>query len=124
METPTILFYTEGKETYSVDAAGFIGRPAIGMKPSGGWRFTGIANGHGTRLATFPELVRGLISGGDIPKGGAYVLDLDHGTHRSHGNKASRIWLAADHGLHADEVLELVERLHLERLAAEHEAWE
>jgi hypothetical protein len=46
------------RETYSVDAGGNIGRPAIGMAPSGQWKILGIVTynnfGHRTGYVPFP----------------------------------------------------------------------
>lgn len=124
LSAPVVLFYTEGRETYAVNAAGLIGRPAIGMKPSGGWRMTGIGSGRGFIRYSFPDLIRALLGGESIPNRSACsVYDWDHGTHRSHGSPAlSRVWLAADHGLDAPALLELVDGLDASRRQREADA--
>ncbi len=127
LSAPVVLYYTEGRETYAVNAAGLIGRPAIKMPPSGGWRFTGLASGAGVRRYSFPDLIRALLGGArplEAPSGRGlvwYALDLDHGTPRSHGTPLTGLWLAGDHGLDAPALLELVDgldRARAERLNA------
>lgn len=121
LSAPVVLYYSEGRETYAVNAAGLIGRPAIQMKPSGGWRLTGIGTERGFMRYTFPEMIRVLLGGESLPSGGVQCLfDWDHGTHRQHGSPGlNRVWLAADHGLDRDSLLELVDRLDAERRDAE-----
>jgi hypothetical protein len=119
---PVVLYYTEGSETYAVDAAGHIARPAIGMAASGGWRLTGIANRYGHRAADFPGMIQALLDGTSYPLAGSgarHLTDWDHGTHRMHGHAVKRVWLAADHGLTGPELLALVDRLDRARRDAE-----
>jgi hypothetical protein len=71
---PVVLYYREGSESFAVDAAGHISRPAIGMAASGGWRLTGIATIRGAQVFTFPEMVAALLRGdrADMAGGGPW----------------------------------------------------
>lgn len=113
MTHPIALHYSEGSETFAVDAAGNIGRPAIGMAPSGRWRFAGvyIRKGRGGSYVAWPQVVERLKAGESFPAGSTYVRDVDHGTNREHGSPAT-VWLAP-----ACDVAE-VRRLDAERLQA------
>jgi hypothetical protein len=75
-------------ETYSVDESGNIGRPAIGMKPSGQWKAIALVAYHNcgsvAEFIPFEQWATRLPASFTYKNGKPryFVRDLDHGTHR------------------------------------------
>ena len=91
--TNVVMRIIRSGETYTVDENGMIGRPAIGMKPSGGWQFTGIERysnfGHRVAHMSFrnlrdPNILAGIKWKYKNGKSRWHGCDIDHGT--------SRVW--------------------------------
>lgn len=85
-------------ETYTVDANGNIGRPAINMAPSGQWKLRGLVryNNFGHRVAFVPfDAIKNQINEFQWTyKNGKpiwQVADLDHGTDREWAGPAQGV---------------------------------
>lgn len=115
MTHPIVIRYCEGKETFTVDAAGCIGRPAINMAPSGSWLFMGVRIPRSGAALGYIELVERFQRDGALPKS-MTVRDRDHGTYREHGRPVE--WLRVEPG--AD--VAMMRKIALERAASEQAA--
>lgn len=106
MTHPIVMQYHEGAETYSVDAAGHIGRPAINMAPSGRWRFAGVVHKRGRSVAFIPwrDVVQRLASGEALPST-LYIRDVDCGTNREHGRAVD--WIRLNAGVDVSAIVAL-----------------
>jgi hypothetical protein len=83
-------------ETYSLTDEGHIGRPAIGMEPSGSWQFLGIVPWHGFgpqwgKFISFrnlrdPDILASIEWFYKNGKPRYHGVDRDHGTQRIWGS--------------------------------------
>lgn len=91
-----------GSESFTLYPNGNIGRPEIGMGPSGEWRIVGATEydnfGNIRRTYTLAEILRGRVdsAGGWRYKNGkqrTFVMDFDHGARREWRSPQHRIVL-------------------------------
>lgn len=112
---PAVAGYREGKEAFTIHADGAISRPAIGLKPSGGWTFQSLGQYNRGVFENVGGLVAIIRTMGGRDLTGLHVADIDHGTYRVHGEAISNFWLEPNAKLWLPEI----ERLHAERFERE-----
>lgn len=99
-----VMRIIRASETYSVDENGFIGRPKIGMLPSTGRQFVGIARGNnfGTiervsfKQLCDPDTLASINWKFNSGKPRWFGCDINHGTYREWGspNDLQRVEMA------------------------------
>jgi hypothetical protein len=86
------------RETYTVDDEGNIGRPLIGLKPSGNWKVQGLVRRNNFGVLHYVAFAdwskQNFAEWSWHYKNGKpkyHLRDLDHGTTREQGSKVLRI---------------------------------